>query len=84
MSKLPKMSILDGGVKAKFFCTCGKSFFVNIWGVVYKRDKQGRVLGQVETHDNVKKCKCGRRYIFVVIPDVAYKLLPKLRNKVKP
>lgn len=77
MPKQPKVIILDGGVKAKFVCYCGNSLKINIWGIVYKRDKKGKILGQMETSDNIKKCRCGRRYIFVVFPEVGYKLLSK-------
>lgn len=81
MPKQPKVIILDGGVKAKFICYCGNSLRVDIWGIVYKRDKKGKILGQIETPHNVKKCKCGRKYIFCVVPDVFYKLLPKWIRK---
>ena len=73
--KHPKVVIEDGGVVATVTCPCGNSFQVKIWGVVYKRDKNGKVLGQVETNQNIKKCKCGKKYIFICIPDIAYKIL---------
>lgn len=68
----PKISISDGGVEADVTCSCGEIFHISIWGVVFKRNKRGKILGQQEGVKNRKECKCGRRYSFICIPDIGY------------
>jgi hypothetical protein len=72
-----KIIIKDGGVEADFICPCGKKIMVSLWGIVYRRDKKGRKIGQQGSPDNLKKCKCGRSYLFICIPDIGWKELPK-------
>jgi hypothetical protein len=73
--KEPKVVITDGGVEADITCFCGNTFHVSVWGAVYERTKEGRVIKPREYTKDTIKCKCGREYIFVPIPDVAYKIL---------
>ncbi len=77
----PKISLIDGGVKAKFTCSCGNCFRVSVWGMTYKYTKQGMIISKRKYTKNIKKCKCGKRYLFVAIPEIAYKLLPDHREK---
>ncbi len=60
---------------ADFICSCGNKFKVSIWGMVYRRSKKGLVVSARKHCRNIKKCKCGKKYIFVTIPDLAYKEL---------
>jgi len=73
--KKPKIVISDGGVEADITCTCGNTFQISVWGVVYERTKEGEVIKPREYTKDTTKCKCGRKYVFVPIPDVAYKIL---------
>lgn len=73
--KEPKITILDGGVTFDFICVCGHKMRVREWGMVYKRTKKGRIISPRFGNKNPRKCKCGREFIFIAIPDVGYKEL---------
>lgn len=75
MSKDPKVIIKDGGVIADFICSCGNKIRVSVWGMVYRYSKKGTIISARKYCRNVKKCKCGKIYIFVAIPELMYKEL---------
>ncbi len=77
----PKLLIIDGGVKAKFTCSCGNCFQVSIWGMIYRYTKQGTIISKRKYTRNIKKCKCGKQYLFVTVPEMFYKLLPNYKEK---
>jgi len=68
-----KAVITDGGVVAQFTCSCGHSFKVSIWGMVYIYTPKGQIIKPRKFYRNVRKCKCGKKYIFAAIPDIVYK-----------
>jgi hypothetical protein len=73
--KKPKIMITDGGVEANVTCVCGKKFKISVWGLRYVRTKKGEIIKPRKHTKDSMKCKCGRDYIFVAIPDVFYKIL---------
>jgi len=74
-----KINIIDGGIRANCTCKCGYTMRVSVWGLVYCRSKKGQVikLRDNKITNNFKKCKCGKIYIFVPLPDIAWKVFTK-------
>ena len=81
--KTPEILLTDGGVEADITCICGNTFQISIWGMVYERTKKGEIIKYRDDNDIEPpiKCKCGREYIFVAIPDLAYKILNKKKEE---
>jgi len=76
-----KIVLIDGGVIANFICSCGHTFRVSIWGMRYIYDKKGMIIKPKKYFRNLKKCRCGKRYIFVALPGLAYKELSEKEYK---
>jgi hypothetical protein len=72
-----KIALKDGGAVFNFTCSCGKISNLSVWGMVYRRTAKGEIISPRKHTKNILKCKCGRRYIFVTLPHVMYKLLRK-------
>jgi len=74
--------IYDGGVSGLFTCKCGKKMKIEVWGLVWMRDKKGKRLGQ-KLHDwkNMRKCKCGKKWLFIAMPDVYWKDVTNLKKE---
>jgi len=75
--KKPAITLTDGGATFDFKCTCGEVSEVSIWGMIYERTPKGEVIREryEDESPNPWQCKCGKKFLFVAIPDVAYKEL---------